>query len=512
MNKQPNFVFICTDQQRSDSLGCTGNSHSKTPNIDSIAMSGIRFRRHSTPMQICSPSRATMLTGLYPRHHRLATNGMALPEDVPVVTRLLEAKGYRTHGIGKQHLQPLLAPSEKFMPDSRAFWNLPQSKVWNGPFYGYQSIDLLLGESDTAHLAGHYANWLRTHFPESVELLKPSSACEPPPPDLDEIWRSAIPPQHHYNTWIGDCAVSFLDQQSTSRSPFFLFVSFPDPHHPFDPPIHYANQFNSDEMPIPRASSSELSKQLPYFDELYPKGEGFRELYWAAREDLEAGSMISTRSISDQSLQMVIAYTYASIAMIDDQVGRILNKLNDLEIMDRTVVMFTSDHGELLGDHDLLHKGPPPYRQLTEVCFLMQGPGISQGKCVEALTNHVDLAPTVLDLAGISIEQFPCDGISLSPMLEDEMNSLRDYDFGEYHPTCRTDVYNQTVRTKQWRFTLYPNRPEWGELYCLDEDPCERLNRFGDQDTRNIQNHLKAVLNEKFPPHPFVDNECLCKW
>ncbi|MGI9319618.1 MAG: sulfatase-like hydrolase/transferase, partial [bacterium] len=138
---QPNFIFICTDQQRSDSLGCAGNQIVRSPNIDAIAAGGMRFTRHITPMQICSPSRATMLTGLFPRHHGLAMNGMALPESVPTLTAMLGQAGYRTHGVGKQHLQPLLAPQRYAMPDSRAFWDSPNSVDWTGPYYGYQTLD-----------------------------------------------------------------------------------------------------------------------------------------------------------------------------------------------------------------------------------------------------------------------------------------------------------------------------------------------------------------------------------
>ena len=131
MNK-PNILFICTDQQRSDSLGCYGNQQVRSPHIDSIATSGVRFKRHITPMQICSPSRATMITGLYPRNHQLITNGKALPESIPTLTQTLVDEGYQTHSVGKQHLQPLLAPAKLNMPDSRAFWEKPDATTWNG--------------------------------------------------------------------------------------------------------------------------------------------------------------------------------------------------------------------------------------------------------------------------------------------------------------------------------------------------------------------------------------------
>lgn len=323
MRTLPDFIFICTDQQRSDSLGCYGNTIANTPNIDAIAATGIRFDRHITPMQICSPSRATMITGLYPRHHKLAVNGMALPHDVPLLTEFLANAGYKTHSVGKQHLQPLLAPADRNMPDSRAFWKKPESVGWHGPYYGYQTIDLLLGESDTAHLAGHYADWLNKNHPEAAKWLMPESADEPPPADLDEIWVSKIPAELHYNTWITDRAVRFLNQSRSRDAPFFLFVSYPDPHHPFDPVQPYASK---------------------------------------------------------------------------------------------------------------------------------------------------------------------------------------------YPPTAKPELYNQTVSTDQWRFTVYPHRPQWGELFDLDNDPGEHFNLFNQAGCEDIQSDLSAVLASRFPPQPTVDNPVLCKW
>ena len=509
---RPNILFICTDQQRSDSLGCADNRQARTPQIDRIAANGVRFIRHNTPMQICSPSRATMISGLYPRHHRLVMNGMALPEDIPVITHALLNAGYRTHGVGKQHLQPLLAPAHLNMPDSRAFWTLPDSDHWNGPFYGYETVDLLLGESDTAQLAGHYAKWLRSCHPDSVSLLLSTNALEPPPDDLDEIWRSAMPVEHHYNTWITNRAISFLEQASASTEPFFLFVSYPDPHHPFDPPAAYADCFEATSIPIPRPSVEEQSRQLPYFKELYPTGEGFRQLYWSARSDLEAGSMISTDMISDQSLQLAVAFTHAAINMIDDQVGKLLDSLEHSGITENTVVLFTSDHGELLGDHGLLHKGPPPFRQLTEVPCLMQGPGVPAERIVDSMTNHIDLAPTLLELAEIQVSDHIFDGHSMVPLFDQDALALREYDFGEYHPTSRLDLYNQTVRTDRWRLTLYPEHPNWGELFDRIEDPAERINRYGEPAAKAITAKLRDVLQQQFPPCANVQNEWICKW
>ncbi|MFA9421094.1 MAG: sulfatase, partial [Gammaproteobacteria bacterium] len=304
----PNIIWICTDQQRSDSLGCSGNKIARTPHIDSLAAAGTRFSRHITPMQICSPSRATMFTGLYPRHHELITNGMALNPQIPTLTGLLADAGYRTHSVGKQHLQPILAPAEFNMPDSRAFWRTDAADDWKGPFYGFQTIDLLLGESDTAAISGHYARWLKNNAPEAAALLKVEAAPEMPPADLDEIWRSAIPAELHYNSWISDRASRFIDQ-SSSDDPFFMFVSYPDPHHPFAPPIEYADRYKAEDMPLPRVDPGELDGLPDYYTDLFPTERGFRELYWAGLPDMEAGSMIATAGISDDSMRRAIAHT-----------------------------------------------------------------------------------------------------------------------------------------------------------------------------------------------------------
>lgn len=442
----------------------------------------------------------------------MAVNGMALPEEIPVLTEMLSDVGYATHGVGKQHLQPLLAPADRNMPDSRAFWQKPGAADWRGPYYGYQTLDLLLGESDTAHLAGHYADWLNSNHPGAAKWLMAESADTPPPADLDEIWVSKLPAELHYNSWITDCAVRFLNQSRPRSTPFFLFVSYPDPHHPFDPVQPYAGKYNPHDMPLPRVEGDELSRMPPYYGQLYPQGQGFRELYWAAHDDMEAGSMITTGDISDHSMRKAIACTHAMVEMIDDGVGEILSALENTGRSDNTCIVFTSDHGELLGDHGLLHKGPPPYRQLTEVSLIMSGPGIRSGKTTDALTSHIDLAPTLLDIAGVQFDGNQFDGRSLTPLLSDSSCRIRTHNFGEYHPTAKPELYNQTVSTDKWRFTIYPRCSQWGELFNLEDDPGEYFNLFDEPGYEGIKSELSAILATRFPAQPEVNNEVLCKW
>ncbi len=452
-----------------------------------------------------------MISGLYPRNHQLITNGMALPESVPTLTQALVDNGYKTHSVGKQHLQPILAPAELNMPDSRAFWKKPEAVSWNGPFYGYQTIDLLLGESDTAQIAGHYAHWLREHYPDNVDYLKPEFADQPPPEDLDEIWRSAMPVECHYNTWIADRAVDFLAGQKAGGSPFCLFVSYPDPHHPFDPPAEYADRYNPADMPLPQVPDSDLAGRPPYCGDLFPKGRGFRKLYWQAEKGAEAGSSITTDDISESSMQKAIAYTHAQVEMIDDGVGRILTQLHESGFEDNTIVIFTNDHGEYLGNHGLLHKGPASYRQLTELSLLISGPGIHSGHQINSLTSHIDLMPTLLSLTGTDATS-SIDGLSLKPLLEGSLDRVRDYTFGEYHPTVRKELYNQTVYKDQWRMTIYPDLPDWGELFDLDSDHHEHHNLYFESSYESIRRELAELLHNEFPPQPTVTNKVLAKW
>jgi arylsulfatase len=198
--------------------------------------------------------------------------------------------------------------------------------------------------------------------------------------------------------------------------------------------------------------------------------------------------------------------------MIDDGVGRILDALKRSGFADNTIVIFTTDHGEYLGAHGLLHKGPASYRQLTEVPMLMKGPGIAAGLEVNSLTSHIDFMPTLLEMTGRLSEASSYDGLSLIPLLSGETKSIREYTFGEYHPTVHSDLYNQTVYTDKWRYTIYPEMPDWGELFDLENDPSERQNLFIEPGVDHLKRELGEILAQKFPPQPSVENKVLCKW
>jgi arylsulfatase A-like enzyme len=457
-----------------------------------------------TPNQICAPSRASLFSGLYARNHGVVHNGIALREDVELITHALARAGFRTHGIGKFHFQPILAPAGLHMPESNAFWESTEAAGWKGPYYGFQDVEFVIGESAAVTVAGHYARWLEARAPDAVELYRRERALDPPPDDLDEVWKCAVPEHLHYNRWIADRACDFLARPRAEN--FFLYVSFPDPHHPFTPPRPWCDMFDPAEVPAPKTVPGELLRMPNYIAAGEPVDQSamdgrktYLDFLLSPGAPREQGFMTKTAGISEATLSLAIAHTYGSVAMIDDCVGRVLRALQENGLADNTFVAFTSDHGEFLGDHGLLRKGPPAYRQLLNVPLVLAGPGIGP-IAVDALTSHVDLKATMLELLGVAGDDG--DGVSFGPLLRGENGIGRETVWAEYHPRTIAEQYNQTLITEDWRLTLYPRRADWGELFDRRADPDETRNLFHEPEHQALRDRLAARLRRDWPAAP----------
>ncbi|MBM3597280.1 MAG: arylsulfatase [Alphaproteobacteria bacterium] len=499
------LVLIMADQLRADALGSAGNPAARTPHLDALAARGMRFRDHLTPNQICSPSRGTLFSGRYARRHGLVHNGIALPADIELLPHALARAGWRTHGVGKFHFQPILAAGELAMPDSNAFWRRAESANWRGPFYGFDTVDILIGESVAATDGGHYARWLAGTAPQAIRLYGRDHALAPPPDDLDEVWKCAVPEHLHYNTWIADRACDAI-RQTSRHDRLFLYVSFPDPHHPFTPPAPWCDLVSPVDVTLPDFQARELDRMPDYIArdagaEARPRtdGKSYVEFLTSPGAPREQGFMRSTEGISAATLRLAIAHTHGAIAMIDHAVGRILAALGDADRLDDTIIVFTSDHGELLGDHGLLRKGPPPYRQLLQVPLLMAGPGVAHG-VAEGPTSHVDLKATLLDL--LDVDGDFGDGHSFASAVRNLDDEPRAEILAEYHPRIVADQYNQTLITRDWRLTVYPRRSDWGELFDRQRDAGEHRNLFHERHLRSIREGLCERLGLIWPPAP----------
>jgi arylsulfatase A-like enzyme len=265
---------------------------------------------------------------------------------------------------------------------------------------------------------------------------------------------------------------------------------------------------------MPRFVPEELARMPAYYQEAYsPGATSLLQKYWGLPDNAEQGLLIQTKDLNEESIRLAIAHTYGMVTMIDDGIGRIVEALQRRGLAEDTIIVFTSDHGELLGDHGLMHKGPPPYRQLREVPFIIKGPRVPGGKINSDLTSHIDLMPTLLDMANVDMENGRFDGHTLRPLFDKQGDCQREAIYLEYHPRSKaSELYNQTIQTKKWRLTIYPQNSDWGELFDLEQDPFEHKNLFCDLKYKTVVQKLKQNLNRHFPPQPNIDNERLGKW
>ncbi|ERL51035.1 sulfatase [Halomonas huangheensis] len=519
MNKRPNFLFIITDQQRADHLGCAGNPVLKTPHIDSIAARGTRFSHFHAASPLCMPARATLMTGRMPSSHRLRGNGMPLSTDATTVTELLKESGYRTALIGKCHLQsmmseaaieqreprnPHLAPPPEFLEEAfkphaaegpydqelEVRWESIPAHEIKLPYYGFEHVDLCINHGDLAH--GHYGRWLKEQHPDPTSLRGPENAL---PADIiaPEAWRTRMPVELYSSTYVADRTIDHLKQLAASNDdkPFFLQCSFPDPHHPFTPPGEYFDLYRPEDVELPPSFHQPL-------DDAIPQVRHVRELLDAGKRDIDIGFAFA---VNEAEARQAIALTYGMIALIDDSVGRILATLKELGMDDNTIIIYTSDHGDFMGDHRLLLKGPLHYRGVTQVPFIWSDPTLTpEGSVYDKVSSSVDFVPTVLERAGLQ----PFNGIQGKSLLgaisgnqqaihesvlieEENQRNL----FGEqYPPRARTLV------DESFRVSIY-NNDGWGELYDLKNDPWEMKNLWHHPDYAQHKSLMLEKLARK---------------
>lgn len=513
-DRRPNILVFITDQQRYDHLGCTGNQMLRTPNVDSIADRGVQFQRHYVSNPVCQPARATLLTGRTPRGHGVRTNGIPLNPDVPTITQALLDAGYQTHSSGKLHLQNFFTPSgltpdlpnDQIDPQTdmerRDLWCAGRITKLPSPYYGFKSTDYLGFHGNGTF--GEYLNWLTDEHPSAVPLLSPDNP-RVPPTGAEQSWKSALPAELHYTSWTADRAIEFLHNRQQDEDPFFLWCSFSDPHHPYGPPAPYDSLYDPATVPMPVRRESELDDLAPFFRQIY-------------ENDLQVSGRGTATRVSDEHIREIIAHTYGMVALIDDNVGKVMAALEQENLREHTIVVFMSDHGDMLGDHWLLNKGPFHFEGLIHVPLIWSWPGhFAEGAKIDTLVSHLDFAPTVLDVCGVKIPEGrvppepeapsappPWPGHSLTPILyatgaldRDAVVVENDEDY--------LGLRLRTLVTDRWKVTIYAGQ-SFGELFDLVDDPGEVRNRWDDPDYRNVRDELclrlldELVLTESALP------------
>src|SRR5215217_7089875 len=392
MIERPNFLFFITDQLRADHLGCYGNRIIRTPAVDSMAARGVAFDRFYVASPVCQPNRATLMTGRMPSLHGVRYNGISLSLHANTFVDLMRVAGWRTALISKSHLQnmtglPTVVDKPNVLPGYRApppgldesdkedradeayeqengiAWSDNPSREFRLPYYGFDHVELCSGHAVQVH--GSYTRWLRERRPDADWLRGPEKAL-PSNYSLPQAWRTSLPEELYPTSYVVERTLAFLDRHAGERNaaPFFLQCSFPDPHHPFTPPGRYWDMYNPRDMPLP------ASFDVPHH-ELPPHVRWL----WDRRDD---GTAVKNSpapfACTAREAREALALNYGSISFLDAAIGRVLDALRSLELADDTVVLFTSDHGDFMGDHQLLLKGPIHYRGLTRVPFIWMDP------------------------------------------------------------------------------------------------------------------------------------------
>ncbi len=494
MNKKPNIIFIITDQQRYDSLGCTGNPHAVTPHLDALAAESTLCTRFITNSAICSPSRASIFTGLQASTHGVWTNGIALPraEYTPVTESSQNAfpgkwvaptirtfadhfkeAGYRTISVGKLHFTPYFSHPDLALEESELYWKMNPEKMaaWDGPYYGFEDVTLSQSHGELIY-GGHYGAWLRKNHPEVVEAVIESRKTRTLEfPEHPNLYPSEIPEELHNTTWLGDRACEKIREAKELEKPVMMWVGFPDPHSPYVPPKALAEEFATHDV---------LPSAVPYAccDD---KPEAFQNLMRKRNAHLER----------PEWNKRIRQYTDALNTMIDKSVGRIVDTLKELGEWDNTILVFTSDHGDFLGDYGMDGKCVPACNSLNHVPFILHAPGQNLPEQIDGAISGVDLFPTLCDLA--EIEQ-PED-LHGESILQVE-SSGRQHPVMVQHFTPKRERTNLSVYDDRFRYTFYTATDE-RELYDHTADPTELANLAADPAYAEEMERLHRALTDE---------------
>jgi arylsulfatase A-like enzyme len=510
---RPNVLFFIADQLRADHVGFGGNPIVRTPNLDALAARSVVFENATVANPTCMPNRASLMTGRWPSAHGTRCNGITLDPLTQTVPGSLAASGYRTVGVGKLHHQNmgwefephqakeiratdpmLLDPS---VGDARRPGFAPGWDRWENrdahderfiglpaDYYGYQHVDLVIGHGDRP--GGHYVHWARERGidPEALGGAGNSASRYG---GWDQVYQTAIPADVHPTSYVSEKAIEHLKDAAGQDQPFFMFVSFPDPHHPFSPPEGYSDLYDPDALPLPLGFDQDHSASPPHIQAMmerrgHPNPDP--TMTWAATEE---------------QYRHAAAAQYGLITMMDEHIGRILDELERQGLAEDTIIVFTSDHGDLFGDHGLMLKHFVHYRAVTNVPLLLHVPGTPAAR-TQALVSSADLAPTLLELTGAT----PYRGIqgrSLVPLLQGAAEGHREALLVEEEQPFGLDglpgpVRMRTIITAEGRLTQYFGTGV-AELYDHRTDPGELLNRAGDPAFAELEGRLlRAMLDE----------------
>ena len=502
------ILFVTTDQQRFDALGCNGGQVARTPVIDGLAAAGVRFERAHPQNVVCMPSRATMLTGQHVRTHGVWMNGVPLPADAPTVAGLLHEAGWRTGLFGKAHFEPFLDPFLRFAENQMG---TSGSTDENGkPHRGFDRMELA-GHGPAGLV--HYRRWMREHHPEHIggffpvlDLSLNVNAEGGGDSGAPQVRHNEVPRHAYHTDWVADRAIEWLHGLETDDD-WFCWLSFPDPHHPWDPPSSELHRVPWRDLDLPAGYPENRVERETALD---AKAPHWRRWYDGTLvSNYEAPTHWTPASLTSDQVREVDAMAHIENELIDEALGRVLDALGDQGRTAGTDVVFTTDHGEFQGDHGLLFKGPYHVDSLMRLPLVWCPapdrhvvPGV-----VTAPVGLVDLAPTFCQIAGLSVPDW-MDGEPLPASATEATEQGRQRVLTEWdsvHPSG-VEVHLQTITRDGMVCTRYESGTchdgTEGELWDLAEDPLQRINLWDDTSRKSLRDDLLADLADALPPRP----------
>ncbi|MFT6925476.1 MAG: arylsulfatase A-like enzyme [Psychromonas sp.] len=496
-----NIVILHTDQQRFDSLGCNGNPDARTPNIDALAKDGCNFSRHISTNPACMPSRASLMTGLYVPGHGVSSNGIPLwrrdngcldsnnaiskrlfgvsvYDKIPTMADIFSDNGYSTALFGKIHLEPHLADPSYHFYESYSSWKEEEIINDDAPYYGFQTRKIILGhgEQPCGFNRGHYGRWLKDNHPDILEKVYPGEDINTKEGSIkNDIYLSKLPSELHNSMWLAEEACQYFDEKKDANEPIFMFVGYPDPHHPFTPPEDIGVDFL--ESPLPEfAKKSDLVGSKPQ----------------------AVNETINNFSASKEDIGQAYRHTAASNHLIDKSVGKIIEKLKALGIYDDTTIIFTSDHGDFLGDLDMICKYDMAFNNLLQLPFILKpASSITDLPCQYSKPmSNADVLPTLLAMNQIDIPSymqgvdiFGTDAVNNTPMVTCY--------------TAREANRNLSLYTDIYRYTYYIDTGE-EELYDHVND-IKELHNLADKPSIEAMATCKNLKDQLFKKHITCD-------
>jgi arylsulfatase A-like enzyme len=508
------ILFITTDQQRYDALGCNGGKIARTPVVDRLAASGVNYRRAHNQNVVCMPARSTTLTGQYVRTHGVFANGVPLPADAPSVAATLREKaGYRTALVGKAHFEPAFDPRGKW------FENRMAREGSTGPFRGFEHLELAMH----GPIGGwHYSLWLQENHASEVGGFAPLlSAQGGGDTGAPEVAYNPIPREHYHTDWVADRTIAYLDSLSPDDD-WFVWMSFPDPHHPWDPPKSETARVPWRELDMPEGHPGSREKIVEILSQ---KPRHWLDWYEGRFRNNEGGPMSFVPcNLTDDQIREVNALVHVENELIDEACGRVLRRVAERGWERDTDVFFTTDHGELQGDFGLLYKGPYHVDALMRIPLLWRpapAAGIAPAEVSEPV-GQLDLAPTFCRIAGVEVPEW-VEGKPLPTAAgsgRERVITEWDSQFAQIGMHLRTiyrdgfvcTVYEQTTRDVGFDLArvlrafgsdlpvpdLRYDGSE-GELYDVRNDPLQWRNLWNDPGYAKLKSDLVADLHDHLP-------------